>query len=155
MIDGVRAGIQFFNGGRIDNDGLITGDAVAIATGAGSIANTGFLLNNSGTLSSEGANFGFGDDDTATLQIFAGLQAVDVNNSGIIESPNFTISSFSGATINNMVGGQILSDTDSSLDDAVAFRGSVLEDFLVEGFQRTAFVAVSYTHLTLPTIYSV
>ena len=40
-------------------------------------------------------------------------------------------------------------------DDATNARILSVSEDLVEGFQEQPFHAVSYTHLTLPTIYSV
>ena len=138
---GHRAGIQFFGGGVIDNDGFIAGETTAIGTGSnGSLFASSFVLNNnsSGILSNNGTDFGF----TANTQIAAvintgGFQSVTINNSGLISSQNLGIFTLDGTELNNMSGGQILSDLDGSGDDAVAFYSAHLEDFTVEASIRT------------------
>lgn len=137
IIEGHRAGIQFFGGGRIDNDGIVNGETTAISAGAnGTGVTSSFLLNNTGTLTNNGTLFGFNSDAIAAVMNLGGFQAVEINNSGIIESANFGISNFDGTVLNNMSGGQILSDNDGTGDDSVAFYGSQLEDFLVEASVR-------------------
>ena len=104
VIDGFRTGIIASTGGRVDNDGLITADVAAIFAQGRFDGNdpVDFTVNNNGTLSSEGQNFGNlaePDENVATLVFASDLDNITVNNSGLIESPDFAINTFSGACL--------------------------------------------------------
>jgi len=148
VISGFRAGIQFFGGGVIDNDGVIEGETTAIGTGANGIRfASSFVLNNNSAalLSNNGTDFGFtGISQIATVINNGGFQSVTINNSGLIASQNLGIFTLDGTELNNMSGGQILSDLDGSGDDAVAFYSAHLEDFTVEAATGSADPALGF-----------
>ena len=136
VIEGARSGVSS-GGGTVDNAGYIVGEVVAIWAQGHSVdgLESNYTVNNSGTLERLGEEYGFngGAEAYATIFVGANIDAATITNSGTILSPDLTISAAgAGTSLTNEATGQILSDTDTTGDDGVAFRGAQLEDFLVE-----------------------
>ena len=145
IIEGFRSGVFLSGGGQIDNAGLITADVTAVLA-QGSFRDTAlddFVLNNSGIITGGEESFGLNsvdpDSDAAAILIGVDLTNITINNTGTISDPDFVISAFSGTTVNNTGTGQLLSDTDGTGDDNIAFIGSELDDFNVEDLIFTSF----------------
>ena len=138
LISGPRVGTILTGSGTVNNDGEIEGGVGGIFV-QGDFNNLAvqdpFTLDNgpSGAIRREGDNFGFNDNVTpAAVFLGSGLGAITIENSGLIVSTDIVISSFSGVDLLVNNGGQLLGDSDAAGDDAVAFRGSAVADFLVE-----------------------
>ena len=137
IIEGVRSGVFLAGNGIVDNAGIITADVVAIASSGGNIGTAApLVINNSGTITRNGGDFGLGVDPAAILLGDSAVSSeIEITNSGTINSTDVAISiTRGGATVVNELSGQILSDTDGTGDDGVAFRSSELNDFQVEAF---------------------
>ena len=87
------------------------------------------------------------------LHVFSGMTAIDLDT---FEVPDIDLAGQARLTLENF--GLILSDLGLSLDHVVKINAHLvdLEDFAVwNQVFLDVFEPVSYTHLTLPTIYSV
>lgn len=137
IIEGARSGVSS-GGGTVENAGYISGESVAIwAQGHGidGLAST-YTVENTGTLERLGENYGLngGPEVYAAIFVGANIDSVSITNSGDILSPDLAISGLgAGTSLTNTASGQILSDTDGTGDDGVAFRGALQDDFIVEG----------------------
>ena len=142
FIEGSRSAIFFSGGSVLNNLGIITAEVTAIASQSPIDLSvpSDLIINNSGIIIREGENYGFNGDGAttnATILVSGGYVSVVITNTGLIESTDLAISTFSGATLNNNTGATIISDSDGIDadgigEDGVAFRGSRLDDFLVE-----------------------
>ncbi len=132
LIEGLRAGVYLNGGGTVDNAGRITAqDAAILVQGAGQDSETTVSILNSGLIESTGAPTFLDDRDAAAvaLEESLGLIGASITNSGVIQSANKAINSFVGVTLVNEASGSIISDTDGSNDDAIAFHGADYAEF--------------------------
>ena len=144
LIEGYRVGVSLGGGGTINNDGTITALTTAISTSdfvstteIGSPDNPDLIfdLTNTGTIARLGG-FEGGVLPEAIAAVSVSQQTnsfttASITNSGDILSVDTVIRAFGGLDVTNEMGGIIRGDTDATGNDAIAFRGSIIEDFQV------------------------
>jgi len=148
LIEGARSGIFFIGGGELNNFGTITAEVTAISSQTDSFQSLSseFIINNSGTITRLGENFGFNGNEaitSAAILVGEGYENATITNagSGVIASTDLAISAFEGTTFIN--SGVVISDSDGVIADGIgpdgmAFRGRELNDFAVN-------VSISFT----------
>jgi len=140
VIDGYRAGVVLLGGGVIENEGLITAEGTTIiADGVFDRSDlrlgylpSDFTLINSGTVSGGDMIHALTESVPITLLFRDDLNDVLIENSGLIDGAgSVVVAEEVGVTIANLSGGQIISDTDGTGDDGIAFQGAGLENFVL------------------------
>ena len=145
LIEGVRSGIFMSGGGVINNDGAINGGEIGVTSQGLFDGNaTSFFVNNTGLIERNGENFEFNSDGfLGAVSTIGGLSAVTIVNSGELRSTDTVVNVFSGANLTNTVDGVLLGDSDNADNDAIAFLGSVLDDFEVSVFVGFSFLGAN------------
>jgi len=142
LISGPRSGLLASGGLVLENAGQIEGGAAAVSVQAAlespGLANSaGARITNIGELVQSGldpeAQIFSGTGIPSAIALGHGLAERFIANEGRISAEGHGIFSLEGVVLENRAGGVIASDTDMTGDDRVAFRGSVTEDFIVEG----------------------
>jgi len=135
FVDGFRSALFMTGGGTVNNAGTLEGQVVGIFAQDDFTTNPGFnsdfIVDNmaGGRIERTGGDFGFNGPQNYGAIFTGQLDSAMVTNAGIIQSTDIAISAFNAITLINLAGGLIRGDSDDTGDDAVAFRGSILDDF--------------------------